>query len=1210
MPLTEQLPGSVAPMSGVERLQGELMRRAHRLEAVASLVVEFRILGPVEVLSGERPVAIEGRRTRVLLAMLLVWRNQTVSLDALIEGLWPQGPPSSAKGSLHVYVSRLRSALAAAGPLAGGERIKRKPPGYELRTLDGEVDADRFERMLAVAEAGLQDRRFATASSALRDALTLVRGPVLGECRDDAFAQAEVARLEAMTVRAVERRVDADLALGRHAVLAGELEGLVAAHPLQERFREQLMLALYRSGRQADALSAYQDAYQVLAGELGLVPGPGLRSLEAAILQQDPAIDYAPPERETGPAARGRLPFVGRGRARQALDAAWRRARSGERQLVLVEGDSGIGKTRLATEAAAAAGSGGGEILMGRAVGDAPVPFFPFVEALSPHAAGLGPDRLRSIAGPGAPYLAQLLPGLPAPGPPARPGEVGAEASSHRYLMFEAVVALLGAIAAPAGAVLILDEWHQADPSTVQLLEHVARHQSPARLLIIATVTTPPPTAGVLLDLAAAGLAGRITLDGLSGDEAGELLAAAAGRNGGMPAGLARAVADLTAGVPLFVVEMGKGLAELDTRQAQVLAADLPVPERIQALLDRRLSRVAPFVASLLATASVIGPSFDPGVLAALCRQPESAVAGQLQAAVAAGLIHQDAAAGQYRFAHQLIQRTLLDRIGSAARARLQGELAHILIRPDAPAETSPALIAHHFAQAARFHARQAVTYAMHAGDHAMSLLAFEDAAALYRSALASLRSFGDPDPRLESRIQVALGRAHQACYQRSEAMAAFRRAGELAVSHADGQALADAAWGLMVSAEFSTTDNESVEFLRHALAAFDTADGSLRARLTAGLAQVLPAGDPEAASLARAAVDMARRVGQPTTLAWVLRAAVLVTWSPDNLEWRRAATGEVIALAGELGWVELAMDARNWRSAMREELGDFGRADADRAGVERWAAQSRRPFFAGLAAMRRAGRALLEGRYHDAEDEAGQMLAAGSESPDFIAAYGVQLLLLRRDQGRLAEIDALVAAQLAEAPHIPGWQVAQAVVDTGLGRRSAARRRLAALAAGRAAGLPRDWLWLAATTVLADVCADLGAVDAAEDLRAALSPFSGRVAVLGHGIAAAGAVDGPLGRLETLLQQWGPAGRHLAAAIALNRRIGAAPALARAQLGYAGLLLRRGSPGDRGQAAALVDEASATARRLGMAGLEPALQQARAMARAPQENRKHPPRS
>ena len=1155
-------------------------------------MVDFRILGPVEVLSGGHRVAVGDRRTRVLLAMLLVWRNQTVSLDALIDGLWPRGQPLSAKSSLHAYVSRLRGALAAAGPLAGGERIKRKPPGYELLTLDGEVDADRFERMLAVAEEALRDRRYASASSSLRDALMLRRGPVLGECHDEAFAQAEVARLEAMEVQAVERRVDADLSLGCHAALVGEVEGLVAAHPLHERFREQLMLALYRSGRQADALAAYQDAHRVLAEELGLVPGPGLRSMEAAILHQDPAIDYAPPDPEAGPAARSRLPFVGRKRPRQVLEGAWRRARGGERQLVIVEGESGIGKTRLATEAAAAAGAEGGEILLGRTVGDALIPFFPFVEALSSHAAQLGPDRLQSIAGPGAPYLAQLLPGMSTLERHGRPGE--AQASSHRYLIFEAVVALLNAVAAPAGALLILDDLHQADPSTMQLLEHVARHQSPARLLIIGTITTPPPVAGVLLDLAVSGLADQITLDGLCGEEVDQLLAIVAGRNGGTPVELSGAVAELTAGVPLFVIEMGKGLTELDTRQAQALAADMPVPERIQAILERRLSRVAPFVTGLLATASVIGATFEAGVLAALCRQPESAVVGQLEAAVAAGLIHYDAAAEQYRFAHQLVQRALLERVGAPTQARLQGELAHILIGPDAPAGTAPAVVAHHFAQAARFHARQAVTYAVQAGEHAMSLLAFEDAVALYRSALGSLRGFGDPDPRLESRILVALGRAHQAAYQRSEAMVAFRRAGELAVSQADSETLADAAWGLMVSAEFTTTDDESVALFRRALAAFDTADGSLRARLTAGLAKVLPSGDPEAASLARSAVGMARRVSQPATLAWVLSAAVLVTWTPDNLDSRQAATDEVIALADKLGWVELAMDARNLRSAMLEELTDFGQADADQATVEHWAAESRRPFFTGLACMRRAERALLEGRYQDAEDDAGRMLAAGSESPDFIAAYGAQLLLLRRDQGRLEEIDALVARQVAEAPHIPSWQVAQAVVDHGLGRRSAAHRRLAALVADRVAGLPRDWLWLATATVLADVCADLGALEEAEDLRAALAPFSGKVAVLGHGIAAIGAVDGPLGRLEILQQQWEPAEQHLTDAIALNRRIGAAPALARTQLGYAKLLLRRDDPGDHGLVAGLIDEASATADRLGIADLAGARQQLR----------------
>jgi len=188
------------------------------------------------------------------------------------------------------------------------------------------------------------------------------------------------------------------------------------------------------------------------------------------------------------------------------------------------------------------------------------------------------------------------------------------------------------------------------------------------------------------------------------------------------------------------------------------------------------------------------------------------------------------------------------------------------------------------------------------------------------------------------------------------------------------------------------------------------------------------------------------------------------------------------------------------------------------------------------------------------------------------------------------------VADQLVQAPHVPAWQVAQVVIDEGLGRPAEARTRLAALAADGIAGLPKDWLWLLTATLLADVCADLRAVEAAGDLLAALLPFSGRVAVLGHGIAASGAVDGPLGRLEGIRREWAAAERHLTDAMALNRRIGAAPALARAQLGYAELLVHRDRQGDRYQAVLLLDEARATASRLGMAGLNPALERVSAL--------------
>jgi DNA-binding SARP family transcriptional activator len=666
-------------------------------------------------------------------------------------------PPAQAKGTLHSYISKLRSAIGAAVGPAGGERIVRRSPGYQLVTLVGEVDADRLERTLALAEVAIRENRFAAASASIRQGLALVRGPLLGECRDEPYARPELARLEGIRLRALERRVDAELALGRHAALVGELEGLVAEHGLCERFQEQLMLALYRSGRQADALRVYQNAHRLLGEELGV------------------------------------------------LQAAWRRAVAWERQFVVIEADPGMGATRLGAEIANVARGEGAAILVGRAAGDALIPYFPFVEALG----NVPAEELQLAVGPGAGYFADLLPGL-GQQDGVRPRQPGAQASAHRYLMFEAVVTLLNGIGAAAGAVLILDDVHGADPSTLQLVEHLARHRSKGRLLIVATADasqSPGTRAGALLSgLVADGLATRLRPDGLSVDEVGDLLRAAAGRSDGILPGLAAAVHGLTMRMPLFVSELGKGLAELDARAVKE-ASDLPVSERIEAVLERGVNQVPPGVVAMLSTAAVIGIAFDAEVVAALSQQAVRALAGPLDTAIAAGPIAEDGVAGRYRFAHPLLHRAFQQRVGPSSRGEMHGELANILAGPGAPHGTPPGELAHHLKRAALHRARQAVTYAVRAGDHAMSVLAFEDSADFYSSALETLRTFGAQDLPLEGRIFLALGRAHHAAYQRIAAVAAFRQAAQLALRAADPDALAAATWGLMMNTEFSHAD-------------------------------------------------------------------------------------------------------------------------------------------------------------------------------------------------------------------------------------------------------------------------------------------------------------------------------------------------------------------------------------------------------------------
>ncbi|HXG76560.1 MAG TPA: BTAD domain-containing putative transcriptional regulator [Gaiellaceae bacterium] len=250
--------------------------------------MDVHVLGPFEVLSRGRPVEIGRGKERALLALLALRAGDVVSVDRIVDALWGEAPPPSAVNSVHVYVSKLRKAL-------GDEAILTRGTGYALELDPDALDSARFERLLERGRAELEEGDAEAAAEALRAALALWRGPGLQDFAYEAFAQTEISRLEELRLLATETRVEADLQLGRHAQVVPELERLVSEHPLRERLRGLLMLALYRCGRQADALAVYHDARATLRDELGLEPGSELRALEQRILQQDPALD--PPAR-------------------------------------------------------------------------------------------------------------------------------------------------------------------------------------------------------------------------------------------------------------------------------------------------------------------------------------------------------------------------------------------------------------------------------------------------------------------------------------------------------------------------------------------------------------------------------------------------------------------------------------------------------------------------------------------------------------------------------------------------------------------------------------------------------------------------------------------------------------------------------------------------------------------------------------------------
>ena len=257
--------------------------------------MEFRILGPLEVCSDGRDLSLGGAKQRAVLAVLLLHPNEVVSIDRLVDELWGASPPATASKIVQVYISQLRKVLRGRRGRDQEERVLvTRAPGYLLRVEPGQLDADRFEGLVGEARQELAAGRPRRAAHMLLEALALWRGPALADFALDLFALSEIARLEEARISAVEERIEADLGLGRHTELVGELQSLVAAHPLRERLRGRLMLALYRCGRQAEALATYRDARRLLVEELGLEPSQALQALEKAILVQDPTLAVTP----------------------------------------------------------------------------------------------------------------------------------------------------------------------------------------------------------------------------------------------------------------------------------------------------------------------------------------------------------------------------------------------------------------------------------------------------------------------------------------------------------------------------------------------------------------------------------------------------------------------------------------------------------------------------------------------------------------------------------------------------------------------------------------------------------------------------------------------------------------------------------------------------------------------------------------------------
>jgi DNA-binding SARP family transcriptional activator len=716
--------------------------------ATGEVAVGFRVLGPVAAVAGDRIVDLGAPKQRALLALLVSRAGQPVPVDVLLEALWAGHAPPSAMTSLQAYVANLRRALEPdRAPRTPATVLRTCPGGYLLDSRVTDIDAHRFGEY---AKAGWQAGERGDPRQALAEfeaGLALWRGQAYAEVADATCVVPEVARLEELRLSVVEARCAALLAVGSHGVAVGELEAFIQANPLREYGYELLSLALYRAGRQADALGVLRTIQKRLAEELGIDPKPALQHLEREILNQAPALDWHPtpavptfavPTRPTTPPApalppRVRTPepqaapaadvFVGREPALRQLTEALASAAAGRGRVVTVSGEPGIGKTRLLRRFAALAG--------------VPVLWGSCPEHVSAPPLWLWEQVLRAAGScfprcPVPAQVAELLDG------DTRGLADGPDVAGTTLRQFEAIVRYLTEVSPAAPLVVLLDHLHRADASSLRLLAHLAESVPAHRLLLAVSYRSgeEESLAETLAALARAGMT-RVELTGLTVQETQALASALLHKEVGRAT--AEGLRARTEGNTFFLRELIE-LLTCDRHLEQPHTAPVPVPVRDVVL--RRVARLPRTAAEVLTVAAVAGRHFDLEVVAEAASVELEAALEVVDSAVAAGVVVEDQQRlGWFRFTHALTAEALYDATGRLRRARLHRRIGAVAARAWAGNAARAAEIARHWLLAAELDP----TAAVHAANHAAAAarvadarLATEDAVALWRQALAA----------------------------------------------------------------------------------------------------------------------------------------------------------------------------------------------------------------------------------------------------------------------------------------------------------------------------------------------------------------------------------------------------------------------------------------------------------------------------------------
>ncbi|MGW7481748.1 BTAD domain-containing putative transcriptional regulator [Nonomuraea muscovyensis] len=1065
--------------------------------------LEFRLFGPLEVTAGERGVLDLGtRKQRALVVMLALEPGRVVSLDRLIEELWAGEPPAGATRTLQAYIAHLRRILEPGRPPRTPPSVLlTREPGYLLAVAPGQVDLSRFAVWTEQGREALALGAPGKAVELLDRALDLWRGDPLGEFADQEFAQPVITRLAELRVMALEHRFEARLALGEDASLVPGLEALVEDGPYRERAWSLLVLALYRAGRQADALAALRRVRARLAADLGLSPGPDLQELERAVFDQAPGLRLPAPQ----PAAPAVQPasepdedgLIARSAQLELVERRLGEARRGRGGAVLVTGEAGIGKTRLVRAAADLAAARGFRVTWGRCVDGTAPAFWPWAQILRE-------------AGDGSGLLSEQAPAS------------GQDPDAALFGLYEQVVAVLTDAQAPLA--VVLDDLHWADVSSLRLLDFVTEAAARHRLLVFATCRPEPgdhPDA--LRDtLAALSRSGeRMELPPFtSGDVASYLRT----KNVAEEPGLVETLVERTGGNPFYLGEV------LRLRRSERAA----VPSGVRDVIERRVARLPEETRALLRAAAVAGRDIGIDLLETVTDTGAEHVMAALEPAVATGLLVEPPTGADYRFSHALVQETLYAGLSRLERSRLHLRVGEAL-EPVLP-ESESATLAHHFAQAGRLGgADKTVKHAARAAGHAAGHLALTEAVDLWTLALSALPPGQDGE---RARLLTDRGQTHRAAGRPQDARRDWEEAIRLARTIGDREALIRAVTAIGGPSlwnwrPYGVVDADMVTLIE------DLLNGPLgdadRAELLGSLALELHYGprSAEGERHAAEAVDIARRLGDTPLLARTMNNYLLAAFRPGRNAERRAVAAELASLPGLP--VSGEVMARVFLMSCLLRDGDLPGWDRELARCEALLDAAPRPGLESMVRIAQTARSTLEGRW----DEAEELLATYGDMRFGSTLWGrpfrrlVTTFTCRRAQGRIPEIlDELVAA--AGEPHLVPLRPVAVLAAVEADRRPLARE----LIERWGTVIPDDWVADFLLPVWGLVAARLG-TPGPRDLYDRLLPHADQFVVAGMGTACWGSTHLVLAELARRLDDEDAARAHARAALDAHRRHG-----------------------------------------------------------------------